>query len=126
MPTSAGTNLFAINARLDRYGLANAGSSSNVISPGVQASPNSTMSRSLEKVVQRGGLAQPIANRLDLADLRMTATEYFSIWLLTFVIAMLVGLLVKGTLGLMAGGILGLAVPWFYLSRRINKRRKKF
>jgi tight adherence protein B len=48
------------------------------------------------------------------------------ICLAIFFTSMLIGLLIYGTLGLLALGLASLIGPWVYLVRRTNKRRQKF
>ena len=117
--------LMAINARLGRYGLA--GSNAPTPVPLVSGGRSqSGLSRTVERAVERGGFAQPIAEKLDRANLRMTPAEFVSIAAVVLLVAAMVGLIIKGVLGLLALAIVGGAVPWIYLNMRITRRKKRF
>jgi len=126
MRSSSGNALVAINARLGRYGLAGGGSSGGVQIVNQRGRSQNAVSRAVERLVDRGGLTAPIADRLSKADLRMTPAEFVSIAAGAFVVAALLGLIIKGSLGMLGLGVLGFVVPWIYLSRRIKRRQKKF
>jgi tight adherence protein B len=123
--SSSGNTLVAINARLGRYGLAGGGSSGVRIVGGRGRNQNA-VSQAIERLVERGGLTAPIADRLSRADLRMTPAEFVSIAAGAFILAALLGLIIKGSLGMLGLGVLGFVAPWIYLSRRIKRRKKMF
>jgi tight adherence protein B len=56
----------------------------------------------------------------------MTPSEFVSFALAGFVVAMLIGLLIRGALGLFVLGVAALIAPWFYLNHRAKRRRKQF
>lgn len=126
------SNPAALGLRLARYGLGSgaAGGSasvSNLIMPSVrQQSEGSTVSRSLERAVSRTRFGAGIATRLDQADMKMTAGEWVAVCVAVVVIFLLVGVLVRGTLGMFIGLVAGAALPQIYIRRRIKKRRTKF
>lgn len=125
-------NPAALGLRLARYGMAagSPGGSSGVsqlITPAVrQRSEQSAVSRGLERAVGRTRFGAGIASRLERADVKMTAGEWVAVCFAVLVIVMLMGILFKGVLGLLVGAVLGGALPWLYLRRRIKKRQKKF
>ncbi len=126
------SNPAALGMRLARYGLAGAtsggpGSVSQLVTPAVrQQSEQGAISRGIEKAVARTRFGAGIAARLDRADMKMTPGEWIAVCLAVIVIAILAGILFKGTIGLIGGAVLGIAAPWIYLSRRVKKRQRKF
>jgi tight adherence protein B len=124
-------NSTAVSTRLDRYGVAAVSGTgptvSQVVSPfGRQRSQQSAVSQAVDKIVERGKVGRMLAARLERADLRWTAGEFVMLWLAAFFIACLIGLLLRGALGFLALGAVGVVGPWIYLSRRISKRKNKF
>jgi tight adherence protein B len=125
-------NPAALGMRLARYGMASGGAGGNaqvsqLIAPAVrQQSEQSGLSRGLERVVGRSRFGGKIAARLDQADIKMTPGEWVAVSAAVLVIVMLVGLLVKGPIGMLAGAVLGIAAPRVYLRRRIKKRQRRF
>jgi tight adherence protein B len=129
--TTRAGNQVAVSSRLGRYGVAGlTGSGQNVshiISPyAKQRSEQSNLSRAVDRVVEKRKFGKRIAVRLERADLRWTPGEYVVLCLAIVFVGSLVGLIVYGTAGLLIGGTLGLVGPWFYLSKRISKRRSRF
>jgi tight adherence protein B len=76
--------------------------------------------------VEQRKLGRSIATRLERADLRWTPGEYVIMCAAVLCIAMLIGLVVKGTPGLLVGAVVGKFAPGLYLRRRIARRRAKF
>jgi tight adherence protein B len=129
--SSRGSNPAAVTVRLGRYGVAALSGDGQgvgqIATPfGKQRSQQSAVSRTADKLAERGKLSQPISTKLERADLKWTPGEFLMICFAVFVVSMLLGLLLKGTLGLLALGLVSLVAPWIYLSRRISKRRNKF
>jgi tight adherence protein B len=127
------SNPAALGMRLARYGMAGStagggvDSISHIITPAVrQRSEQSAISRAIERAVGRTSFGVKIANRLDRADVKMTPGEWVVVCFAVIVIAMLIGILIKGILGLVIGAVVGAAAPWLYLRRRTKKRQKKF
>jgi tight adherence protein B len=126
------SNPAALGMRLARYGLAGGAAGggtivSQLIAPSArQQSEQSAVSRQFERAVNRTRWGAGVAQRLDRADMKMTPGEWVAICLAVFVIAILVGILVKGFLGLLGGAIIGAVAPWIYLRRRTKRRQKKF
>jgi tight adherence protein B len=125
-------NPAALGLRLARYGMGGgtAGGSAQVsqlIAPTVrQQSEQSGVSRRLERVVGRTRFGAKLAARLDTADIKMTPGEWVAISAAVLVVVMLIGILLKGSIGLLAGAVIGIAAPRVYLRRRIKKRQRKF
>ncbi len=125
-----GGNASSLTARLGRYGaLAGAG--------GVQGAPvlptytkarseQSAVTRGVDKLVARRGFGEKLGRKLEAAALQVTSGEFVSICFSAFVVSMLAGILIRGTVGLLVLGLIGVAAPWVYLKRRTSKRRKKF
>src|SRR5579864_295627 len=107
--SSSGGAMVAINARLGRYGLAGVSAGGHVVS--LPGSNKKSFSKVMERAVQRGGLTAPIGDRLDRADLKMVPSEFVSIAIVVFLVAALLGLVLKGTLGLLGVGALGAVGP---------------
>lgn len=125
MRRSEGSDLLNINARLGRYGLVSPSGATKLVAPDSKSNKTG-LTKSMDKLVERGGFGAKIAGLLEQADLKMTPAEYVTISLVAFLVAMLVGLIVKGSIGLLALGVVGLAAPWWYLRHRIKKRKKAF
>jgi tight adherence protein B len=129
---NTGAGALAVAQRLGRYGLSTAGSSPSGSQPDVSqlfvpsGRQQSAVTRQVEKVVGRGRYARWAFTKLEQADLKMTPAEFTSICAAVFVMAMLIGLILKGGLGVFLGAIVGLIAPWMYLRFRSNRRKKKF
>jgi tight adherence protein B len=93
---------------------------------GPQRHSTSPVTKSVERIVGRGRLAQAVYERLDRAQIRMTPAEFLTLCFAVLIAAMAIGLLLKGIWGMIGLGILGGVAPWFYLRRRTIKRRKAF
>jgi tight adherence protein B len=124
-------NTTAVSTRLDRYGVAAVAGTgttvTQVVSPfAKQRSQQTAVSQAVDKIVERGRLAQPIATKLERADLKWTPGEFLMLCLGVFFVACLLGLLVMGTLGLLVLGAVGAVGPWIFLAKRISKRRQRF
>ena len=117
----------SLAARLGRYG-AMAGMQGATVLPTYtkDRSEQSAVSRGVDKLVARRGFGEKLGRKLEAADLKVTPGEFVSICFSAFVVAMLAGILIRGTVGLLVLGLIGLAAPWVYLKRRTSKRRKKF
>jgi len=123
--TSGGANPVAISARLGRFGLA--GEAEVVQQPMFeQKTSRNAVSQGVDNFVQRRRFGAGIAARLEQADLKMTPGEWLSICGVAFLVAVVVGLLIKGVLGMLGLGVLSIGVPWFYLKRRVKKRKRAF
>lgn len=122
---TSGGGVTTINARLGRYGLAAPGTSSQVVGSPSHRKPSSA-SATVAKLVDRGGFTAPLAERLDRADLKMTPAEFVSIAAVALIMAVLLGIIVRGLFGFLIGALIGGAAPWIYLKRRIGKRKKAF
>lgn len=122
-------NPASLTSRLARYSFSRpqSGDDPDVSqAAGRQRSEQGNISRSVERFASRGRFGRVITARLERADLKWSPGEFAMIWLVAFLIAMLAGLVLRGTIGLLALGIVGIAGPWFYLGRRSKKRRDKF
>jgi tight adherence protein B len=125
-------NPASLGLRLARYGqLSGSGAGvatiSNLISPAVrQQSEQSPIGRGLERAVGSTRFGAKIAVKLDRADMKMTAGEWFAICVAVVVILALGGILVFGTIGLLIGMVVGVVAPRVYISRKITKRHRKF
>lgn len=93
---------------------------------GQQRRSSSAVTKSVERIVGRGRLAQAVYERLDRAQIRMTPAEFLTLAFTILIACMGIGLVVKGVLGLLFLGVLGAIAPWFYIRRRTIKRRKAF
>src|SRR5579859_1571505 len=122
MRSTSGGALSAINVRLGRYGLTSQALATAAAAP--TRPQASGLTRTVERVVDRGGIAAPLADRLERADLKMTPAEFISFAFVGLVVLALVGLIVKAFIGLGIGIVIALVIPWIYLNRRINKRKK--
>jgi tight adherence protein B len=118
--------MMSINARLGRYGLATSPEGAGQLIAAAGRSQQRAVARTVDRAIERSRFAQPIANRLDRADLRMVPGEFVSINLLVVVVCALIGAIVKGYLGLFALGLAGGIAPWIYLKWRISRRKKAF
>lgn len=123
---SSGAAMMNINARLGRYGLVTNAENAGQLVAAAGRSQQKVVARTVERVVERGGLAAPIADRLDRADLRMVPGEFVSINVVAVLICALVGVVLKGFLGMFVLAVVGGVAPWIYLRRRIGKRKKAF
>jgi len=128
---SRGGNMAAVAGRIGRYGIASLDSPSqnvsDVITPyAKQRGEQSGISRTVDRVVDQRKFGRSIALRLERADLRWTPGEFLVVCLAIIFIAMFIGLVVKGTIGMLALGLVAGIAPWVYLRRRISKRRNKF
>lgn len=126
--TSGGMNPVALSARLGRFGLIAAPTPDvdRIMAAGGQRSDQRAISRSVENIVGRGRLGRMITTKLEQADLKWTPGEFFMVWAVVFLLACGIGLVALGTIGFLAGGVLGVVGPYFYLSRRSKKRKAKF
>lgn len=119
-----------IDSRMGRFGMLpggdveTSGTTAGEVLP--QRRSNSAVTKSVERFVGRGRLAQAVYERLDRAQIRMTPAEFLTLAFTLLVVGMGVGLLVKGIWGLLALGIVAAIAPWFYIRRRTIKRRKAF
>jgi tight adherence protein B len=128
MRSTGGMDTVALSARLGRFGIvtAQAADVSRIMASSRQRSEQSAVSRSVENVVGRGKFGRKIRMRLEQADLKWTTGEWFMVSLVIALIATLIGLVVLSSIGLLAGALIGLVGPWFYLGRRAKKRKQKF
>jgi tight adherence protein B len=119
-----------IDSRMGRFGMLPGAETNPQVTPAGEVLPhrrsNSAVTKSVERFVGRGRIAQAVYERLDRAQIRMTPAEFLTLAFTILVVAMAVGLLIKGIWGLLALGILGAIAPWFYIRRRTIKRRKAF
>lgn len=121
----------AIESRMLRFGLAGDAANPETLPTGEIVAPtnrrsNSAVTKSVERFVGRGRVAQAVYERLDRAQLRMTPAEFLTLAFAILVACMAIGLVVKGIWGLVGLGVLGAVAPWFYVRRRTIKRRKAF
>jgi tight adherence protein B len=117
----------AISARLGRFGLVTAPSPDveRIMSSAGQGDQRA-VSRAVEGMVGRGRLGAKITAMLEQADLKWKPGEWIMVWGLAVILGAGIGLLVFSTLGFLAGVLLGVVAPFFYLARRSKKRRNKF
>jgi tight adherence protein B len=80
----------------------------------------------MDRLVERFRYGAKVRTRLEHADLRMRPSEFLSICFAILIVAALVGLLFKGTLGMLGGSLVGLVGPWVFLAQKIKRRRNKF
>lgn len=125
MRNTGGRNPVTISARLGRFGLAGETEASQPVVVQEHTSHNA-VTQGVDRIVGRGGFGARLTSRLEQADLKMTPGEWISVCGAAFVVALIVGLLLKGILGMLGLGVLGIFVPQFYLRRRIKKRKKAF
>lgn len=130
---AAGGNPLLISSRMGRFGLVAATDDddrsravSQIVVPGRERQEQSAISEQMERIVGRGRLANFLFVRLDRAQIKMTPAEFLSLCLAIFFGTVAVGLFVKGILGMLGLGVVGLIAPWVYLHRRTKKRRKRF
>jgi tight adherence protein B len=119
-----------IDTRMGRFGMlpgTEVNPRTEVVGPPIsQRRSSSPVTKSVEKFVGRGRVAQAVYERLDRAQIRMTPAEFLTLAFAILVACMAVGLVLKGVWGLLGLGILGGIAPWFYIRRRTLKRRKEF
>jgi tight adherence protein B len=123
-----GANPLAVSARLGRYGLTGA-SGKGAASAVPIGPPQISVKDAANKLVDRGGLGVPLTNRLRRADLKMTPAEFLVAWAAIFALSIPLGFILFSFGGIIAFAIvvaIGAGGPWFYLRRRINKRRRAF
>lgn len=118
-----------LSARLGRYGVLGGRTQELVAAVGPrgrQQSEQRAISRSVDNLVGDGRLAQALGARLERADLRWTPGEYATVHMAVFLIACLIGLIVLGPIGLLPGGAVGAVVPWIWIGKRYDRRKRKF
>lgn len=82
---------------------------------------------SLDRVISGQAFARRLGLRLTQANLRLTVPEFLGAWLLATVGGGLLGLALRGhMLSGIAGAVIGLGVPWLWLSRRRDRRLHLF
>ncbi|HZU14464.1 MAG TPA: type II secretion system F family protein [Chloroflexota bacterium] len=134
--SALGGNPMLISTRMGRYGLiipadgdatgSAAVAVSTIVAPDRPRQQHGAVSQQLERVVGNTGFAKKIQRRLDRAQLKFTAAEWLAMCFAVFVVAVAIGLFIRGGLGALVGGVAGLVVPWVYLKRRITRRGRRF
>ncbi len=126
--TSGGMDPIAMASRLGRFGIvtAQAPDVGRIMTSGRQRGDQRAVSRSVEKIVGRGRIGRTLSLRLESADLKWTPGEWVMVWVVVALVAALIGLVVYSTIGFLAGAVVGIAAPWFYLGKRSKKRKTKF
>jgi tight adherence protein B len=80
------------------------------------------------RVSEKRGLDQTIGLKLEAGGVALKPAEWLLILTGATVVGALVGALVSGfgLVGILAGGVIGFAIPYLYLSVRVSSRRKEF
>ncbi len=120
-----------VGTRLGRYGMAGAGANvgggpvSEIIAPRSIRSQSEVRER-VNQAVLRSRFGAGMALRLREADLKVTPGEYVLMCVGFVILACLIGLLVKGVLGLLICLVVAPFLPRQYVKRRAAKRRQAF
>lgn len=84
------------------------------------------LARRLDNMLDQRGIAGSMRAQLRKADLKFTVTEYLALHLVLAVALGAVGLILRGTFGLILGVVLGFVLPRVYVGIKQGQRLKAF
>jgi tight adherence protein B len=90
------------------------------------ADARAEVTRRLDNVLARRGMASSIRSQLRKADIKLTVTEYLLLHVILAVGLAAIGLLLRGAVGGGLGFIIGLVMPRIYVTIRQNRRLNNF
>jgi tight adherence protein B len=132
LATSGGGS--GVSARLERYASGKPDAKSSGGSGGIGEMLNQSVAlANLNRVVEQRDFGANLARDIARADLHLKISEYFMIWIGTTLAVpaiMFAGSIVFPVLGnpflLLVGGLIGFAIPRFWLGRRRSSRLNQF